>query len=323
METDSNNNDDKSIDPYSRLIIEAVNKVSPAVVQIVSQIPTENRYRNRMQEGLGSGFIISPEGFIVTNSHVVNGAREIIVNFSDGTSHKAVLVGDDPSTDVAVIRIYGDNFPYCSFGDSKKLKVGQLVIAIGNPYGFQCTVTAGVISALGRSMKSYSGRLVDNVIQTDAALNPGNSGGPLINSSGEVIGVNTAVIMPAQGLCFAIGSTTVNYVAGKLILEGKVQRAVLGIAGQTISLSQRIVGYNHLSANKGIYITQIIKTKDSDNSQLNSGDIIVGFNNIPIGSVDELYLLLNEDLIGKEVEMDILRKGFKSTIHAVLGKSLN
>ena len=320
METDSNN-DDKSIDPYSKIIIDAVNKVSPSVVQIVSHMPGENRYWNRMQEGLGSGFVISQEGFIVTNSHVVNGAREIDVNLSDGSSHKATLIGDDPSTDVAVIRIYGDNFPYCSFGDSKKLRVGQLVIAIGNPYGFQCTVTTGVISALGRTMRSYSGRMVDSVIQTDAPLNPGNSGGPLVNSLGEVIGVNTAVIMPAQGLCFAVGSTTANYVAGKLILEGKIHRAVLGIAGHTISLSQRIVGYNHLSINKGIYITQIIETKDSDNSQLNSGDIIVGFNKFPIGSVDELYLLLNEDMIGKEVELDILRKGFKSTIHALLGEA--
>jgi S1-C subfamily serine protease len=315
--SNSNTQGDNILDAYSNAVISATGKVSPSVVQIISKQTESKKQNNSPQGGTGSGFLISAEGFVVTNSHVVNNAKEIAVNLPDGTSCVAEVKGDDPSTDIAVIRIYGNNFPYTHFGESKKLNVGQLVIAIGNPFGFQYTVTAGVVSALGRSMRSYSGRLIDNIIQTDAALNPGNSGGPLINSHGEVIGINTAIIMGAQGLCFAVGSSTAEYVVGKLITEGRVRRALLGIAGQTIMLSSRVVNYNHLEIDRGILIQQVVKTTKADNSKLNTGDVIVGFNHIPVGSVDELYLQLNESFIGKEVEIDILRKGIKKAVNAI------
>jgi S1-C subfamily serine protease len=241
INTNQNKSEESIIDSYSNTVISAVEKVSPAVVQIIAY-----KNENVKDAGGGSGFFISSEGFIVTNSHVVAEAVKLEVHTPDGDIFQAELKGNDPSTDVAVIKVYGKNFPSARFGDSSKLKVGQLVVAIGNPYGFQYTVTAGVVSALGRSMRSYAGRLIDNIIQTDAALNPGNSGGPLINSNGEVVGINTAIIASAQGLCFAVGSNTSEYVVGKLIMGGKVRRAFLGIEGQTINLSKRMVAYNHL-----------------------------------------------------------------------------
>jgi S1-C subfamily serine protease len=309
------------IDPYSRIIIDAVARVSPSVVQIIIGT-TETRRRGGPGMGAtGSGFLISPEGFIVTNSHVVSKASDIEVNLPEGTSFKAELIGEDPSTDIAVIRVYGHNFMSANFGDSKKLRVGQLVIAIGNPFGFQFTVTTGVVSALGRSMYSYTGRLIDGVIQTDAALNPGNSGGPLINAGGEVIGINTAVISAAQGLCFAVGSGVAEYVVGKLITTGRVRRASLGIAGHTIMLPRRVTDYNRLTLNRGILIQEVIPSRSVDNSQLNSGDVIVGFNQVAVGSVDELYLQLNEQVIGRPVELDILKKGVKKTVEVVLGEA--
>lgn len=314
--SNTTDNEEFNLDPYSRTVISAVEKVSPAVVQI-----TAYKSQHQKDAGGGSGFFISSEGFIVTNSHVVSEAATIEVRTSDGEVFQAELKGNDPSTDVAVIKVYGKNFPAVRFGDSSKLKVGQLVIAIGNPYGFQYTVTAGVVSALGRSMRSYAGRLIDNIIQTDAALNPGNSGGPLINSRGEVVGINTAIIASAQGLCFAVGSCTSEYVVGKLIMEGKVRRAFLGIEGQTINLSKRIVAYNHLDLNKGIYIARVERNSKAGNSELLDGDIIVGFNKISISSVDELYLNLNENLIGKVVELDILRNGLKMPVRAILAEA--
>lgn len=319
MRVVSNNTTNESdlLDAYSRAVISATSKVSPSVAQILNHQAPSAGQNNQRQGGAGSGVLISSEGFIVTNSHVVNGAKELEVNLPDGTSHQAELKGDDPSTDIAVIRIYGKNFPYARFGDSSKLNVGQLVIAIGNPFGFQYTVTAGVVSALGRSMRSYTGRLIDNIIQTDAALNPGNSGGPLINAQGEIIGINTAIIMPAQGLCFAVGSSTAEYVVGKLITAGKVRRAFLGIAGQTIMLPLRVVNYNHLRINRGILVQQIVASKNIENSMLRKGDVIVGFNDIPVGSVDELYLKLNDNYIGKKVDIDILRKGIKQSVSAI------
>jgi S1-C subfamily serine protease len=308
-------------DPYSRIIIDACGKVSPAVAQIMVRKTDARRRRNQEEGATGSGFLVSPEGFIVTNSHVVNKSREIEVNLPDGTSYQAEAIGEDPSTDIAVIRVYGNNFIHAGFGDSRKLKVGQLVIAIGNPFGFQFTVTTGVVSALGRSMYSYSGRLIDGIIQTDAALNPGNSGGPLINANAEVIGINTAIISSAQGLCFAVGSSVAEYVVGKLITTGRVRRAALGIAGQTIVLPRRVIDYNHLNLNRGILIQQVISKGNIDNKSLSSGDVIVAFNEVPVGSVDELYLQLDEKVIGKTVSMEILKKGIKKTVEVLLGES--
>lgn len=309
-------NEEFFFDSYSNTVISAVEKVSPAVVQIISY-----KNVNEKDAGGGSGFFISSEGFIVTNSHVVTDALKIEVRTPDGDVFMAELKGNDPSTDIAVIKVYGKNFPSVKFGDSDKLKAGQLVVAIGNPFGFQYTITAGVVSALGRSMRSYTGRLIDNVIQTDAALNPGNSGGPLINSNGEVVGINTAIIASAQGLCFAVGSCTAEYVVSKLIMEGKVRRAFLGVEGQTINLSKRIVAYNHLNINKGIYIERVERNSKAGNNQLLAGDIIVGFNKISISSVDELYLNLNESFIDKVVELDILRNGIKMPVIVTLAEA--
>jgi S1-C subfamily serine protease len=310
--------DDSTMDAYSKIVIDATNKVSPSVVQITT---TVKKGQSMQPGGTGSGFLISSEGFIVTNSHVVHNAKELIVNLADGTSHLAEVMGDDPSTDIAVIRIYADNFPYVRFGDSRKLNVGQLVIAIGNPFGYQYTVTAGVVSALGRSMRSYSGRLIESIIQTDAALNPGNSGGPLINARGEVIGINTAIITQAQGLCFAVGSSVAEYVVGKLITGKKVRRAFLGIEGHTIILPQRVIDYNHLGMNRGILILKTLENSSRDEHQFRNGDIIVGFNSVPVGSVDELYLQLHEKLIGEKAQIDILRKGVRLAITASLAEA--
>ncbi len=309
------------IDPYSKIIIDACEKVSPAVAQIMVRKTDTRRRRNQEEGATGSGFLVSPEGFIVTNSHVVNKSREIEVTLPDGSSYMAEGIGEDPSTDIAVIRVYGNNFTHAGFGDSKKLKVGQLVIAIGNPFGFQFTVTTGVVSALGRSMYSYAGRLIDGIIQTDAALNPGNSGGPLINANAEVIGINTAIISSAQGLCFAVGSSVAEYVVGKLITSGRVRRAALGIAGQTIILPRRVIDYNSLSLNRGILIQQVFSKDNISNASLSSGDVIVAFNGVPVGSVDELYLQLDEKVIGKTVSMEILKKGVKKPVDVVLGES--
>lgn len=303
--------DDELLDAYSRTVVQVARKVSDAVVQIRVTKTVKPQRNGRPQRGggggAGSGFIISTDGFIVTNSHVVSGADKIEVNLQDGRLLPARLIGDDPATDLAVVQVNAEKLSTVNFGDSDRLQVGQLAIAIGNPYGFQYSLTAGVVSALGRTLRSESGRLIDDVIQTDAALNPGNSGGPLVNSSGEVIGVNTAVILPAQGLCFAVASNLAKYVVGKLIMTGKVKRGFIGIAGQMVPLNQTWTQPLKLSVKSGILIQSVEPDTSAYNIELRANDIIIAFNEKPVDSIDDLHKLLDENSIGIPAQLTILR----------------
>ncbi|RPI43214.1 MAG: PDZ domain-containing protein, partial [Bacteroidetes bacterium] len=301
----------------SKAVVSATARVSPSVVNI--QVNKKVRSRGGQEAG-GSGFLVSPEGFIVTNCHVAEDSERTIIELQDGRTLQADLVGLDPYTDLAVLKIYTDNLPYVPFRREPDLKVGQLAIAIGNPFGFQCTVTTGVVSALGRSLQSRSGRMIDNVIQTDAALNPGNSGGPLVDSSGMVIGVNTAIIYQAQGICFAIGAGTAEYIVGKLIMSGKVRRGYLGLAGQLMQLPLRVIHYNRLAAPTGIKVESVRKHDHIDNHALRKGDVVVEFNGRPLRTIDALQRSLDEDTIGKKVTLGILRKGIREEIEVVPGE---
>ena len=296
------------LDDYSRTIVSAVDRVTPSVVNIESRA-------NGSRGGSGSGFIIAPDGFILTNSHVVHGVREIVVNLSDGRESRAQLVGDDPDTDLAVIRIDAAQLSHVRLADSETLRVGQIAIAIGNPLGFQASVTAGVISALGRSMHAQSGRLIDNIIQTDAALNPGNSGGPLANSAGEVIGVNTAVIRPAQGICFAIASNTAKFIAGWLIKEGRIRRGYIGVAGQTSPLHRRVARFYHLANESGAMVVSVEKGSPAEQSRIRPDDVIVALNDEPIASVHDLHKKLVGDRIGTPCQLTVLRGTEQLTIY--------
>ena len=309
--------DSHLLDAYSKVVVSTTEKVSPAVVNI--KVWKKTRSKTGSGAG-GSGFIISPEGFIVTNSHVVENNDRIEVELQDGRTFTSDLVGLDPYTDLAVLKMYTDNLPFISFQENTDLRVGQLAIAIGNPYGFQCTVTTGVISALGRTLQSRSGRMIDNVIQTDAALNPGNSGGPLVDSSGMVIGVNTAIIREAQGICFAIGAGTAEYIVGKLIMHGRIRRGYLGIAGQFMQLPLRVIHYNKLNGMNGVKVEKLYTQKQIHNSKLKIGDIVVEFNGSPVNGIDSLQRFLSEDTIGKKVSLGILRKGHKQDIEVVPGE---
>src|SRR6266536_2682058 len=305
--------DDDLMDAYSRAVITAAERVSPSVVYIEVHQPIKSRRENarrmpRESRGSGSGFIFTPDGFILTNSHVVHGANRIEVTTSDGHKHQADLIGDDPDTDLAVIRINAPNLVPAQLGEAQKIRVGQLVIAIGNPYGFQYTVTAGVVSALGRSLRAQSGRLMDDVIQTDAALNPGNSGGPLVNSRGEVIGVNTAMILPAPGLCFATSIDTAKFVASRLIRDGKVSRSYIGMAGQNVPLPRRFVRYYNLPVESGILVVSPEVDSPSKRAGVLEGDIIVGLDDQPIGGIDDLHRLLTEERIGQKSSLVVIRR---------------
>ena len=293
------------LDEYSRAVVSAVERVAPSVVNIEVQQRSENQRRDIA--GNGSGFVITPDGFILTNSHVVHAATRIIVNLSGGRDYPAELIGDDPETDLAVIRIDASQLVHVRLADSESLRVGQLAVAIGNPFGFQASVTAGVISALGRSMYSQSGRLIDNIIQTDAALNPGNSGGPLVNSAGEVIGVNTAMIRPAQGICFAIASNTARLVAGWLIRDGRIRRSYIGVAGQNVPLHRRVVRFYNLPLETGVLVVSVEKNSPAERAGLRQGDLIVAFNGEPIGSVHDLHKVLVGEQIGVSASLTAIR----------------
>src|SRR6266480_3681 len=295
------------LDAYSRTVVSAVACVSPAVVNIDVKQRINVQRGTRELSGNGSGFIITPDGFILTNSHVVHAANSITVSLPDGREYPAQVTGDDPDTDLAVIRIDAPQLTHVRLADSESLRVGQLVIAIGNPLGFQASVTAGVISALGRSMHAQSGRLIDNIIQTHAALNPGNSGGPLVNSAGEVIGVNTAMIRPAQGICFAIASNTAKFIAGWLIKEGRIRRGYIGVAGQTTPLHRRVARFYHLTSESGAMVVSVEKGSPAEQSRIRPDDVIVAFNDEPIASVHDLHKKLVGDRIGTPCKLTVLR----------------
>lgn len=309
-----NQNEDILFDAYSNAVISASEKVSPSVVKIDVKHKSKNRNLN---SGSGSGFIFTPDGFILTNSHVVNKSIEINVTLSDGRRFSASKIGDDPSTDLAVIRIDAPGLIPVSLGDSKFLKVGQLAIAIGNPYGFQHTVTSGVVSALGRTLQAQNGRTIDNVIQTDAALNPGNSGGPLINSNGEVIGVNSAAILPAQGICFAIAINTAIFIAQQLIQHGKIKRSFIGVAGHTVNLHRQIVRYYNLINESGVFITSITENSPAQFAGLLEGDIIIEFNGEPIAGIDDLQKLLTAEMIGQYSQAVVIRYTKKVLLNVI------
>jgi S1-C subfamily serine protease len=315
-------NDRQLLDSYSTTVSGVVKSTAQAVVHVkVTKKAIDPRTRQSTEQaGSGSGFVISSDGFIITNHHVIEGALTILVAFADGLEMNASLIGTDPSSDIAVLKVYDGDLKPLQFSDSNLLEPGQIAIAIGNPLGLQHTVTAGVVSATGRSLRASNGRLIDDIIQTDAALNPGNSGGPLVNSDGKVIGVNTAVISSAQGLCFAVSSNLAAEIAGQLILKGKVTRAQLGVAAQGVKLSQRIIIANQLKTQTGVYIFEILNLRGIDNKQLMTGDIIVEFNEFQVGSIDNLHKYLKEEVIGHSVSLCVLRGGRKQQLTVVPGE---
>src|ERR1700704_2723325 len=273
------------LDAYSRTVIDVVDSISPAVVRLDVKPSEQAR-----QGGSGSGVMVAPDGLVLTNSHVVGGTSRLRVTTADGQSLTAVVVGDDPDTDLALLRVNESvTLPFAPLGDSRHLRRGQLVIAIGNPLGFESTVTAGGVSALGRWLRARTGRLIDDLIQTDAALNPGNSGGPLVTSRGEVIGVNTAVILPAQGLCFAIAINTAKFVASRLMRDGKIRRSYIGVAGQNVTLSRRLVRFYDLPNERGVLVVSLDRGSPAQRAGVCEGDIIIGYGPRPIAGIDDLH----------------------------------
>lgn len=297
------------LDAYSHAVVSAAEKVSPSVAKIeVTQASRARNGETRERHGGGSGFVFTPDGLVLTNSHVVHNATRIALSLPDGRHFPAHLIGEDPATDLAVVRIDAPNLTAVQLGDSQRLRVGQLAVAIGNPYGFQYTVTAGVVSALGRSLRSYSGRMIDDVIQTDASLNPGNSGGPLVSSNGKVIGVNTATIMGAQGLCFAIGINTAKFVASRLLQQGRIRRAYIGIEAQTTPLHRRIVRFYDLPKETGVVVVGIEENSPAVRAGLREGDVIIALAEQAIAGVDDLHRLLTDAQVGVKTPIAILRR---------------
>ena len=290
----------EAMDAYSRVVTTVAESVSPSVVRILVE-------GKKGRGGSGSGFIFTPDGFILTNSHVVHGGEKVTVSTPDSGDFHAQLIGEDPDTDLALLRIDAPVLRSVKLGDSRRIRVGQLVVAIGNPYGFQYTVTAGVVSALGRSLRSQSGRLIEDVIQTDAALNPGNSGGPLVNSQGEVVGVNTATILPAQGLCFAISINTAQFIASKLIRFGRVRRSYIGVQAQTAALNRNIARHYGLEASTGALVLSAEPGSPAQKAGLQEGDVITSLAGEPVEGMDVLHRLLSEDRIGVATPLIVLR----------------
>jgi S1-C subfamily serine protease len=304
------------LDAYSRAVIQAAETISPSVVNIETRSAPHPR-TGRPTGGSGSGFVLTPDGFILTNSHVVHGAERIWVTLADGHRIDADLIGDDPDSDLAVIRVRTSGLKHVTFADSQQIRVGQLAIAVGNPYGFQCSVTAGVVSALGRSLRAQSGRLMDDIIQTDAALNPGNSGGPLLNSRGEVIGVNTAMIPSAQGICFAIASNTAKLVLTQLIAYGKFRRSFIGVAGQTVPLPRWMIREHDLLETTAVRVMGVERNSPAELAGLAEADLIVALDDHPIASVDDLHAHLTHARVGVRTPLTILRHGERLQVTVV------
>jgi S1-C subfamily serine protease len=300
--------DEQLLDAYSNAVTTVADRVGPAVVRV--ERPAEKGRDGRMSGGMGSGVVISPDGLVLTNSHVVDGARELRLTDAEGRTMAARLIGEDPDTDLALLRAGAErHLPSATLGDSKGLRRGQLAVAIGNPLGFESTVTAGVISALGRSLRARTGRLIEDVIQTDAALNPGNSGGPLVSSRGEVIGINTAVIAGAQGICFAVASNTAQYVLSEIIQHGRVRRAFIGVAAQTVAVPRRHARVAEIDNTFGAMISGCEPDGPADVAGLMSLDIVVRLDGEPVTGVDDLIRRLNAERIGRAVKLDVLRRG--------------
>jgi S1-C subfamily serine protease len=293
------------MDPFSKMIIDAVDKTKNAVVKI--DVFKKDKDGKLRPAGSGSGFIFSSDGLIFTNSHVVNGAEKIMVSLLNENEIEGFLIGKDPDTDLAILKIYSEGYSVAKLGDAQDLKIGQFVIAIGNPYGYQHTVTTGVVSALGRTLQTQSGKLVDNVIQSDAALNPGNSGGPMINTDGEVIGVNTAIIQGAQGLSFSVDVNTAKEIASQLIRDGKVFKAYLGIRLQEVQLNPKVKQHYNLTNQRGIFITKIEPESPASRSQLQEGDIIISFNHRTVNSSHELFKELARKDIIDAIDITVVR----------------
>ncbi len=294
--------DEALLDAYSKAVVGAAERVGPAVAHLAVELPRRER------RGAGSAFAFTPDGLLVTNSHVVHGARAVRASFADGATYDARVIGDDPDTDIAVIRIGATGLPTAALGSSRGLRVGQLAIAIGNPYGFQHSVTTGVVSALGRSLRAANGRLIDDVVQTDAALNPGNSGGPLVDSRGEVIGVNTAIIPMAQGICFATAIDTARWVVTQLLQHGRVRRGYLGFAGANVPLGRRTVRHYELAVDRAVRVESLEPGGPAERAGLEPGDLIVGYDGAPVGGIDDLHRLLTAERIGRAVTVAVLRR---------------
>jgi len=307
--------DEEVLDSYSRAVTGAVDEIGPAVVNVEVQGAGGRR------AGSGSGFIFTPDGFVLTNSHVVHGAARIELALADGRRYRADLVGDDPETDLAIVHIDAPDLAWARLGDSGELRVGQLVIAVGNPLGFSATVTAGVVSSMARSFRSQAGRLIDNVIQTDAALNPGNSGGPLVTARGEVVGVNTAIIPMAQGICFAIPSNTAKFVASRLMRDGRVRRSYIGVGGQNVPLHRRVVRFHRLEHDGGVRVTQIESGSPAASAGLVEGDTIVAFDGQAVAGIDDLHRLLTEERVGVGLPLTVLRGVEKMEVRIVPAES--
>ncbi len=297
--------DDELLDAYSSAVVHAVDTVGPAVVKI------------QAERGGGSGVIFTPDGLILTNSHVVEGTGALTVVMTDGRSARADLIGRDAHTDLAVVRIDGSALPWATLGDSRGIRVGQIAVAIGNPYGFDHSVTAGVVSALGRSLRARSGRLMDDIVQTDAALNPGNSGGPLVTTRGEVIGINTATILPAQGLCFAIASNTVRFVAARLIRDGRIRRSYIGLGGQTVPIPRAVARANQLAVTSGVFVVSVEEKSPAAIAGLKDGDVVLAFAGDAVTGVDDLHRLLTADRIGVPQTLSILRSAERRQLTVV------